>query len=158
MPREIYPSSYVCDCGSQVDFLERTIREMKEMSRRKRVGIEGDGGHAVVFHHGQMVAMRCPKAKAELPVVAQSAEPEADTGKPSFTRRQGQYLAFIASYTKLNRRPPAEADMVLHFRVSAPSVHQMVLTLARKGLIERTPGAARSLVLRVDASELPTLE
>lgn len=34
----------------------------------------------------------------------------------------------------------------------------MVLTLARKGLIERTPEAARSLVLRVDASELPALE
>ena len=158
MPREIYPSSYVCDCGSQVDFFENTIREMKELSRRTRVGIEGDDRHGVIFHRGEMVAMYCPKAKAELPVTARLVEPEADAGKPSFTWRQGQYLAFIASYTKLNRRPPAEADMAMHFRVSAPSVHQMVLTLTRKGLVERTPGAARSLVLRVDASELPALE
>ena len=28
-----------------------------------------------------------------------------------FTEKQGQYLAFIHMYTKLNRRPPAEADM-----------------------------------------------
>jgi hypothetical protein len=27
-----------------------------------------------------------------------------------FTKIQGQYLAFIAAYAKLNRRPPAEAD------------------------------------------------
>jgi hypothetical protein len=30
---------------------------------------------------------------------------------PPFTEKQGQYLAFIYAYTKLNRRPPAEADM-----------------------------------------------
>ncbi|GAB5540372.1 MAG: hypothetical protein SangKO_001320 [Sandaracinaceae bacterium] len=28
-----------------------------------------------------------------------------------FTDKQGQYLAFIHAYTKLNRRPPAESDM-----------------------------------------------
>jgi hypothetical protein len=30
---------------------------------------------------------------------------------PTFTAKQGQYLAFIQAYIKLNRRPPAEADM-----------------------------------------------
>ena len=29
----------------------------------------------------------------------------------SFTPKQGQYLAFIYAYTRLHRRPPAEADM-----------------------------------------------
>ena len=47
----------------------------------------------------------------------------------SFTPKQGQYLAFIYAYTRLHRRPPAEADMQQYFRVSPPSVHQMVLTL-----------------------------
>ncbi len=31
--------------------------------------------------------------------------------QPSFTEKQGQYLAFIYAYTRINRRPPAEADM-----------------------------------------------
>ena len=34
---------------------------------------------------------------------------------------------------RLHRRPPAEADMHLYFRVSPPSVHQMILTLERAG-------------------------
>ena len=29
----------------------------------------------------------------------------------TFTPKQGQYLAFIHLYTRLHRRPPAEADM-----------------------------------------------
>ena len=29
----------------------------------------------------------------------------------SFTARQGQFLAFIYWYTKLNREPPAESDV-----------------------------------------------
>ena len=51
----------------------------------------------------------------------------------SFTPKQGQYLAFIYAYTRLHRRPPAEADMQQYFQVSPPSVHQMVLTLERQG-------------------------
>src|SRR5207244_11009885 len=45
-----------------------------------------------------------------------------------FTDKQGQYLAFIYTYAHMFRRPPAEADMQRHFRVSPPSVHQMVVT------------------------------
>jgi hypothetical protein len=39
---------------------------------------------------------------------------------PSFTDKQGQYLAFIDAYTRVNGRPPAETDMQRHFRVSPP--------------------------------------
>ena len=53
--------------------------------------------------------------------------------KKTFTPKQGQYLAYIHLYTRLHRRPPAEADMQEYFRVSPPSVHQMVLTLEREG-------------------------
>ena len=49
-----------------------------------------------------------------------------------YTPRQGQYLAFIHYYTKLNGRPPAEADMQRYFRVSPPTVHQMVLNLEER--------------------------
>jgi hypothetical protein len=34
----------------------------------------------------------------------------------SFTPKQGQYLAFIYAYTRLHRRPPAEADMQQYFQ------------------------------------------
>ncbi len=39
-----------------------------------------------------------------------------------YTPRQGQFLAFIYYYTKINGMPPAEADMQRFFRVSAPVV------------------------------------
>ena len=75
----------------------------------------------------------------------------------SFTDRQGQYLAFIHAYTRVHGRPPAEADMQRHFRVSPPSVHQMVLTLERAGLIRRKPGLARGIEVLVEAERLPVL-
>ena len=76
---------------------------------------------------------------------------------PSFTDKQGQYLAFIDAYTRVNGRPPAETDMQRHFRVSPPSVHQMVLTLERAGLIRREPGVARSIQVLVAPERLPLL-
>ena len=75
----------------------------------------------------------------------------------SFTDRQGQYLAFIYAYTRVNGRPPAEADMQRYFQVSPPSVHQMVLTLERTGLIRRQPGMARSIEVLVAPECLPVL-
>jgi Mn-dependent DtxR family transcriptional regulator len=75
----------------------------------------------------------------------------------AFTPKQGQYLAFIHLYTRLHRRPPAEADMQQYFRVSSPSVHQMVLTLERQGFIRRQPRTARSIELLVGPQSLPEL-
>ena len=75
-----------------------------------------------------------------------------------FTKLQGQYLAFIRGYTKIHRIAPAEADMQEFFRVTPPSVHQMVLALERLGLISRVPGKARSIVVLVPPRELPDLE
>jgi SOS-response transcriptional repressor LexA len=76
---------------------------------------------------------------------------------PSFTDKQGQYLAFIDAYTRVHGCPPAETDMQRHFRVSPPSVHQMVLTLERAGLIRRQPGVARTIEVLVDPEILPLL-
>jgi Mn-dependent DtxR family transcriptional regulator len=45
----------------------------------------------------------------------------------TYTEKQGQYLAFIYYYTKINRRPPAEADIQRYFAVTPPTVHQMIL-------------------------------
>jgi DNA-binding MarR family transcriptional regulator len=76
---------------------------------------------------------------------------------PIFTAKQGQYLAFIHGYTRLMRCPPAEADIQRHFKVTPPTVHQMLVTLERKNLIRRTPGVARSIELLVSPESLPVL-
>jgi DNA-binding MarR family transcriptional regulator len=83
----------------------------------------------------------------------QSAE---DIG-PRFTGTQGQYLAFIYAYTRVFGRPPAEADMQRHFKVTAPSIHQMVLSLERNGLVKRRPGISRSIEILIDPEKLPAL-
>ncbi|HTV97697.1 MAG TPA: helix-turn-helix domain-containing protein [Steroidobacteraceae bacterium] len=76
---------------------------------------------------------------------------------PLFTEKQGQYLAFIYAYTRVLGRPPAEADIQRYFKVTPPTVHQMVLTLERLGLIRRTPGVARSIELLIKPESLPVL-
>ena len=78
--------------------------------------------------------------------------------KPPCTLRQGQFLAFIHYYTKLNGRPPAEADMARYFKITPPSAHQMVLTLEQRGLIDRVPGQARSIRLLLPREDFPDLE
>jgi hypothetical protein len=77
---------------------------------------------------------------------------------PLFTAKQGQYLAFIYNYTKMHRQAPAESDLQRYFQVSPPSIHEMIKTLERNGLIERTPGQARSIRLCVRPEHLPRLE
>ena len=77
---------------------------------------------------------------------------------PPYTPKQGQYLAFIHYYTKLNGRPPAERDMQLYFKTTPPSVHNMVLTLEKRGLITRQPRQPRSIRVLLPRDELPDLE
>ena len=75
-----------------------------------------------------------------------------------YTPKQGQYLAFIYYYTKIHRRPPAQTDIQRYFKVTPPTVHQMVVKLEALGLIERTPRQARSIRVLLPREELPDLE
>jgi len=75
-----------------------------------------------------------------------------------YTPQQGQYLAFIYYYTKIHGIAPSEADMERYFKVSWSSVHRMVLTLEKRGLISRTPRDARSIRLLLPREELPDLK
>jgi DNA-binding MarR family transcriptional regulator len=77
--------------------------------------------------------------------------------RPSFTPKQGQYLAFIDAYTRVHRQPPAEADIRRHFGVTPPSVHQMILPLEHEGFISRRPGVPRSIKVLVPPEHLPVL-
>jgi DNA-binding MarR family transcriptional regulator len=51
-----------------------------------------------------------------------------------FTAKQGQYLAFIYSYSRIHGMPLAEADFL---RVTPPVVHQMIKTLHARRFIDR---------------------
>jgi len=74
-----------------------------------------------------------------------------------YTDKQGQYLAFIYNYTVIHGRPPSQVDMQRFFRVSAPSIHQMVLRLEERGLLAREPGKARAIRVLVPPDQLPVL-
>jgi DNA-binding MarR family transcriptional regulator len=92
------------------------------------------------------------------PLLLRTTMNRAADSQPDFTPRQGQYLAFIHAYTMVNGRPPAEADMMRFFRVTPPSVHQMVLSLERAGLISRQAGVPRSIVILLERAALPELD
>lgn len=77
--------------------------------------------------------------------------------KRTFTKKQGQYLAFIYAYTEINGLPPAEADMRRYFRATPPTVHDMITRLHESDLIARVPGKARTIEIQVDPNDLPLL-
>ncbi|HHL72413.1 MAG TPA: MarR family transcriptional regulator [Bacteroidetes bacterium] len=78
--------------------------------------------------------------------------------KNKYTRTQGQYLAFIYYYTKLNRIPRPQQWNAAVFRTTPPAVHQMVLKMEEKGFISRTPRTPRSIRVLLPREQLPGLE
>ncbi|MGY4412053.1 hypothetical protein ACVWW4_003789 [Bradyrhizobium sp. LB7.1] len=72
-----------------------------------------------------------------------------------FTEKQGYYLAFIHTYAHMFGRPPAEADIQRHFRVSPPSVDQIIVTLERNPTSTWRPQKHRNPRA---AGKLPILE
>jgi DNA-binding MarR family transcriptional regulator len=91
-------------------------------------------------------------------ILDQIGAPVSSSSAPRFTERQGQYLAFISTYTLLNRRPPAEADFQRFFQVTPPAVHQMIVELEKRGLISRIPGQPRTIKVTLPDDELPRLQ
>jgi len=45
-----------------------------------------------------------------------------------------------------------------YFRTTPPAIHQMVMTLAKNGLVSRIPGAPRSIHVLVPPDQLPLLD
>lgn len=72
---------------------------------------------------------------------------------PQPTRRQRDYLEFIARYILRYGVSPAESDIARHFLVSAPSVNQMVQMLERRGFITRQSGIPRSITMVDDRKD-----
>src|SRR6185295_6828807 len=87
MPKEIFPSSFECDCGHQSDFFENTVRDMKAMSHKKKVYLADSAPeeHTIVFYRGKMVEIQCPK-QAQSPETKRSPRKSTSHTKRSTTR------------------------------------------------------------------------
>src|SRR4030095_1885668 len=83
MPKEIFPSSFECDCGHQSDFFENTVREMKAMSQKKKVYLADAAPeeHNMVVYRGKLIEIQCPK-QAQSP----DTKPSAPKSKPRTKR------------------------------------------------------------------------
>lgn len=60
MAIELFPSSFQCDCGQELDFFENTVKEMKKMSKTKHIRL-GNEEHTIVFHKGEAIEIICPQ-------------------------------------------------------------------------------------------------
>jgi hypothetical protein len=122
--------------------------------RRLATSRECDLAETTAYRAGAKI-FRVPACRCEIvdPRPLMSPPPAV----PTFTPKQSQHLAFIYAYTGVLGRPPAEADLQRHFGVSPPSVHQMVLTLERDGMIRRQPGVPRSIEVLLAPELLPIL-
>ena len=153
MPKEILPATYKCDCGYVAEFTEASVKEAKARSlslAKKQWLVSGEGceKHLVMFEAGKFLTVLCPNSTMKSP-----SKP-----RERFSGLQGRYLAFIHHYTQVHGVAPSEFDMQTFFKTSPPTIHQMVLTLEKKGFIERSPGQARSIKVLVPAEELPPLK
>ena len=113
------------------------------VSRRR-----GSGGCSAGARRFRPVAhpdLRIPQPRRHCPDPAAMARRHGSTYGIGPERLHEGTMAFIHAYMLVLGRPPAEADLQRFFRVTPPSVHQMVLTLERSGLIRRQPGIARPL-------------
>ena len=105
-----------------------------------------------------------PRPQGDLDLVAccawrASGRPEGSARDQEHGRRKRRGMAHGAGRSHQARaQPPAEADIQRHFRVSPPTVHQMIVTLERNGFIRRQPGIPRSIEIPLPPENLPILE
>jgi Mn-dependent DtxR family transcriptional regulator len=72
----------------------------------------------------------------------------------SFTTKEREYLIYIFEYSRLRGMSPAFTELQTYFKVSPPTVNQMLKNLANKGYIDKQPGVARSISINVPANLL----
>jgi hypothetical protein len=103
-------------------------------------------------------ARRRPADRSEGKRSAKKARARSRPASISFTHRQGQFLAFIHLYRRLHRKGPAEMDLLRFFRVTPPTVHDMIVRLAELGLVTREAGVPRSVRVAIPEEDIPPLE
>ena len=85
MPKEIFPSSFECDCGHQSHFFENTVRELKAMSQRKKVYLADSAPeeHTIVFYRGKLVEIQCPQQAPSPQTTPRASKKTSSTKRPS---------------------------------------------------------------------------
>ncbi len=53
--KEVFPSSFECDCDNESHLFKNTVRNMKRMSKKKRVRLGDDYKHTIVFYKGEAI-------------------------------------------------------------------------------------------------------
>ncbi len=114
---------------------EFSIRKARQIDVVDRIGKEFS--YHVDDYNDSSISFPNKKSSPAKGCFTKATKPSVKT----YTALQGQYLAFIYYYTKLNRMAPAEADMQRYFRKTPPTVHNMIVKLEELGFIERTPGS-----------------
>ena len=105
----------------------------------------------LVIHFSSGTTLAIEAVSAELNVAGNHPKGTPPTqGGQQPTKRQFEYLVFIAKYIARMGRAPAESDIARHFLVSAPSVNQMMQVLERRGFIARQQGVPRSIRIRIE--------
>ena len=63
MAKELFPSSFKCDCGHESHFFENTVKEMKRMSKNKKIRLSDseDNQPTIVFYRGKVIHVICPQ-------------------------------------------------------------------------------------------------
>ena len=63
MAKQIFPSSFKCDCGHEAHFSENTVREMEKMSNKKKTRLSDSekNRHTIIFYKEHAVEIICPQ-------------------------------------------------------------------------------------------------
>lgn len=83
--------------------------------------------------------------------------PADPSWRPKYTPEQGQYLAYIFHFTKVNYRLPTDLDVQRYFRVSRAAVHEMILSLENAGWVFRSREHPGSIAIMLKRDHLPEL-
>lgn len=77
---------------------------------------------------------------------------------PELTPRQAEILALLRTFIERSGRPPTRAEIAEHLGFSsANAAEEHLRALARKGVIELIPGAARGIRLKEAQAGLPVV-
>ncbi len=113
--------------------------------------VSAEGRQRLCIHFSNGVALVVETRSEELAFTVEQAKRSATKSTSAQpTKRQFEYLSFIAKYIARFGRSPAESEIERHFFVSAPSVNQMMQPLERRGFIARQKGVPRSVRICIE--------
>lgn len=91
-------------------------------------------------------------------IVAALAAATQEASPADYTPRQGQFLAFIYSYTQVTGQEPTERDVERYFKISGSGVRDMIERLEWGKFITCSDEKPHRLRVLVPAEQLPELE